>query len=431
MQAPCAARQPAHSPALCCARESDIVINGKEELPACEKLFKKRKGEEEMKGMQVKGAISVLAAAMLLGAAAGAAALEIQSGNDKVELKLKGHVNRAVMFADDGRESKAFHVDNTNSESRVGLFGKVKASEKLTIGGNFELQWQANPSDKVSMEKESVSGEFVDRAMEVYFDFKQFGKISLGKGKMASDESVEVDLSGTDLAGNVGVADVGGGLKFNGPASLDPTIDADGNVVDKRLSVGNVFDQMDGLSKKNRVRYDSPALAGFSIGLSAGEKDMADATLNYSGDFSGAKLEGVLAFVNPGSGKDYSQIDGSVSALFDFGLSLTAASGSRSMDNLPAGGDDPVYSYGKIGWKCDKLLPYGSTAVSVDYGVYENIKHQDKGEEGTAYGVQLVQKLADWSTELFAAYRNFALEDGSGASYDDISLVMAGARLKF
>lgn len=384
-----------------------------------------------MKGIQVKGTISVLAAVMLLGAAANASALDIQSGNDKVELKLKGHLDRAVVFADDGKESKTFHVDNTNSESRVGLFGKVKASENLTIGGNFELQWQANPSDKVSMEEESVAGEFVDRAMEVYFDSKQFGKLSVGKGKMASDESVEVDLSGTDLAGNVGVGDVGGSLKFNGPASLDPTVDEDGKIVDKRLSVGNVFDHMDGLSKKNRVRYDSPALAGFSVSASAGEKDMADATLNYSGEFSGTKLQGVLAFVNPGSGKDYSQIDGSLSALFDFGLNLTVASGSRDLDNMPAGGDDPVYTYGKIGWKCDKLLPYGSTAFSVDYGVYENIKHQDKGEEGTAYGVQLVQKLSDWNTELFAAYRNFALEDNTGADYDDISLVMAGARLKF
>jgi hypothetical protein len=139
----------------------------------------------------------------------------------------------------------------------------------------------------------------------------------------------------------------------------------------------------------------------------------------------------VLALVNPGSGKDYSQIDGSLSALFDFGLNLTVASGSRSMDKLPAGGDDPVYSYGKIGWKCDKLLPYGSTAFSIDYGVYENIKHQDKDEQGTAYGLQLVQKLADWNTELFAAYRNFSLEDNTGAEYDDISVIMSGARLKF
>jgi hypothetical protein len=188
---------------------------------------------------------------------------------------------------------------------------------------------------------------------------------------------------------------------------------------------------MDGLSRKNRVRYDTPKFAGFGIGVSAGEKDMADATLTYSGQFSGTKVQGALAWINPGSGKDYSQIDGSLSVLFDVGLNLTVASGSRDLDKMPAGGDDPVFTYGKIGWKFENLLPYGATAVSVDYGVYENIKHQNKGEEGTAYGLQLVQKLSDYSTELYAAWRSYGLEDSSGADYDDISIVMAGARIKF
>lgn len=384
-----------------------------------------------MRKLYSQGAITLTTGALLLGLSTGASALEIKSGNDKVQVKLYGQLNRAVMYADDGKDSKFFHVDNTNSESRVGLEGKLEASENLTVGSNFELQWQANPSDKVSMAEESISGQFVERLLEMYVDSKPFGKFSLGKGKMSSDDSAEADLSGTELAGQSGVARIGGGLKFNGPASLDPTVDKDGKVVDKRLAVSDVFDQMDGLSKRNRVRYDTPKFAGFGIGVSAGEKDMTDATLTYTGQFSGTKLQGALAWANPGSGKNYSQIDGSLSALFDFGLSLTVASGTRDMDNLPAGGDDPVYTYGKIGWKCDNLLPVGSTAFSLDYGVYENIKHQDKDEQGTAYGLQLVQKLSDYSTELFAAWRNYKLDDKTSADYDDISIIMAGARIKF
>jgi predicted porin len=384
-----------------------------------------------MRKLYSQSAITVTAGAMLLGMATGASALEIKSGNDKVQVKLYGHLARAVMFADDGRESKAFHVDNTNSESRIGLDGKLEVSETLTLGSNFELQWQSNPSDKVSLEEESISGKFEERLLDIYADSKPFGKFSLGRGKMSSDDSSEVDLSGTDLAGNVGVADVGGGFRFNGPASLEPTVDENGEIVDKRLTVSNVFDQMDGLSRRNRVRYDTPKFAGFGIGVSAGEKDMADATLTYSNQFSGTKVQGALAWVNPGSGKDYSQIDGSLSVLFDVGLNLTVASGSRELDKMPAGGDDPVFTYGKIGWKCENLLPVGSTAFSFDYGVYENIKHQNKGEEGTAYGFQLVQKLSDYSTELYAAWRSYSLEDSTGADYDDISIVMAGARIKF
>ncbi|MCI5147252.1 MAG: hypothetical protein D3923_17425, partial [Candidatus Electrothrix sp. AR3] len=106
------------------------------------------------------------------------------------------------------------------------------------------------------------------------------------------------------------------------------------------------------------------------------------------------------------------------------------AGGSRDLDEMPAGGDDPTFMYGKIGYQCKKLSA-GSTALSVDYGVYDNIKHQDSEEEGTAYGVQFVQKFSNYNTELYGAYRNIELEDKSGADYEPISIAMAGVRLKF
>ncbi len=376
------------------------------------------------------GALSLTAAAVLL-AAASASALEIKSGTDKVNVELYGQLNRAVMYADDGKDSKFFHVDNDNSSSRVGLNGKIDATESLTIGSNFELEWQANPSNLVSMEQETISGEFEERLLDIYFSCKKSGKFSIGRGKMASEDSSEVDLSGTSLAGLSDVAKVGGGIKFNGPASLDPTVDKDGKIVDNRLSVGSVFNNMDGLAKKNRVRYDTPKFGGFSLAAAAGEKSMNDAALLYAGDLAGTKVEGALAWGDFGDDKPYSQINGSLSVLFPMGLNLTFASGSRDLDTMPAGGDDPKFMYGKVGYICNNIFSVGSTAISADYSVDENIKRQNKDEKGTAYGVQFVQKLSAYSTELFAAYKNYQLEDNTSADYDDIVVVMSGARFKF
>lgn len=367
------------------------------------------------------GAVALAAGAALLAAAAGASALEIKTGNDKVELQLKGHVNRALMYVDDGNESNVFHVDNTNSETRVGLYGKLAATETLTIGSNFELQWQANPSDKVSMEEESISGDFKERLAEIYFDCKKGGKFWLGRGKMTSDDSSEVDLSGTELAGNSGVTDVGGGFMFH---------DSKAAPVANGSTVKDVFNSMDG-TRYNRVRYDTPKLAGFSLGASAAEQDIADVSLKHSSELAGMKVEGVLTWYTPGDLGDYSQINGSLSALFDSGFNLTAAGGTRDMNNMPAGGDDPVFMYGKVGYICKELFPLGSTAFSVDYGVFENAKKQDIEQKGTATGVQMVQNFSDWSTELFAAYRGYTLEDKTSADYDDITIVMGGARFKF
>jgi hypothetical protein len=376
--------------------------------------------------------VTLAAGAMLLAAATGASALEVKTGNDKVNVELYGQINRAVMYADDGNDSNFFHVDNNNSSTRVGLTGKIDATESLTIGSNFELEWQDNPSNLVSMDSESISGEFNDRLAEIYFSCKTSGKFSIGKGKMASEDSSETDLSGTTLAGLSAVDKVGGGFKFYDPAYVAPAPTASGEpAADTRLTVGNVFNNMDGLAKKNRVRYDTPKFAGFSLAAAAGEKEMTDAALMYSGEFEGTKVEGALAWGDFGDDKPYSQINGSASVLFPFGLNLTFATGTRDLDKMPAGGDDPVFMYGKIGYICDKMFSVGSTAVSVDYSVDENIKRQNKGEEGTAYGLQLVQKLSAYSTELYAAYRTYALEDNTSANYEDITIVMGGARFKF
>jgi hypothetical protein len=368
--------------------------------------------------------------AMLFGGAVSVSALEVKSGYDKVDLKLYGHINRAVMAVDDGNDSKVFHVDNTHSESRVGLKAKIAASESLTIGGNLEAQWQANPSEKVSMDEESVSADLKERKIEVYFDSKKLGKLSLGQGQMASDDTSEVDLSGTSLAGNAGVGDAGGGFYFyDNVKNSAPSDKAGEDEKEKGVKVSDVFNQMDGLSKKNRVRYDTPKLGGFSLGVSSGEKEIADAALTYSGELAdGTKLKAGVAYSDPG--KDYTQINGSASVLFGFGLNFTVAGGTRDLDKMPANGDDPTFMYGKVGYKA-KFFSIGSTACSFDYGVFSNINKQDTEEEGTAYGVQLVQKWSDYNTELFAAYRNFELEDNTSADYESISLAMAGVRVKF
>lgn len=379
-----------------------------------------------MKKAYTTTAITMTVGAMLLGGAVSASALDLKSGNDKVDLKLYGHINRAVMAVDNGDKDKVFHVDNSHSESRVGLKAKVAASESLTIGGDVEVQWQANPSNKVSMDEESISAELKERIIEIYFDFAEIGKFSIGKGKMASEETSEVDLSGTALAGNVGVGDAGAGFSFY---DKNATMSADGEEAES-ITVGDVFDQMDGLSKKNRVRYDTPKLGGFSLAVASGEKERADAALKYSGKLGGAKLKAAIAYSDPGKDKDYTQINGSASVLFDFGLNLTVAGGSRDLDDMSAGGDDPMFMYGKIGYKT-KIFSIGSTACSFDYGVFENIEHQNTEEEGTAYGIQVVQKLSDYNTEIFAAYRNFELEDNSTSDYEPISLAMTGARIKF
>ncbi|MCI5224067.1 MAG: porin [Candidatus Electrothrix sp. AR4] len=377
--------------------------------------------------------ITVITAAILLSGVSEASSLEVKSGNDNVNVNLYGQINRAVMFADDGNEQKLFHVDNDNSSTRLGLNGKVAANESLTVGGKFEVEWQANPSNKVSMEEESISGSFNERHMDLYFTLKDIGKLSIGRGDMASNGSSEVDLSGTTVAG-FSELDIGRGFAFYDTSGIAVSAE-DGAQAAARagyvgITVNNVFSSMDGLSRRNRVRYDTPTFAGFTVGVAAGEEERSDLALRYSNRFGGTKLQAAVAYSNPGERSDYSQVNGSTSVLFGFGLNLTLAVGVRDMDDIPVNGENPAFTYSKIGYKMD-LISAGSTAFSFDYGIYENIGTMDAEQEGTLMGVQFVQKFSTYSSELFVAYRNWEVEDKSGAEYEPISIMLAGARIKF
>jgi hypothetical protein len=381
-----------------------------------------KEGERGVMKKQTPCTVTVFTAALLLSASA-AAALEIQSGSDKVQLQLYGEIDRAVMYADDGNQDKVFHVDNSNSETKIGLTGEVAATPCLTVGGNLEYVWQSNPSNAVSMEEESIAGEFGAELVELYLA-GDLGKLSLGKGEMASDVSGEHDLSGTDVVGNVGFADIGGGLTFFD--STNNAYSAAGFTADAVFNGGL---SSEGLGKANRVRYDTPSFGGFTLSGAIGEEEISDVALEYAGVFSGGELEAEVAWFNADEG--WSQISGSASVLFSTGLNFTIAASSKDVDDMPANGDDPTFIYGKIGYIADQLCPVGSTAISVDYGMYNNAAALDIGQEAVGFGVQLVQELAAWSTDLYAGYRLLSLEDDTAIEYEDISIITAGARFSF
>ena len=77
-----------------------------------------------------------------------AAALLTASPVTFADVTLKGQVNRAVMYADDGVDSDTFFVDNDNSSTRLIIDGKHKFNDDVTIGAQFEVEHQSNSSDR-------------------------------------------------------------------------------------------------------------------------------------------------------------------------------------------------------------------------------------------------------------------------------------------
>ncbi len=70
----------------------------------------------------------------------------------------------------------------------------------------------------------------------------------------------------------------------------------------------------------------------------------------------------------------------------------------------------------------------GSTAFAIDYGDYNEVAQNN--DDATSWGLMAVQNFSDWGTDIYALFRNYELSRTS-ASYDDIDVFMAGARVKF
>ena len=342
----------------------------------------------------------------------------VSSGNDKVRLEISGYLNRGVFISDDGSQTDVHHVDGPGP-SRFRIKGKVKAGQDLTIGSILEVDFRSNSIGDVSqlsLSKDASNARFNQRHMDIYFASETWGKLSLGQGDTASNKTSEVDLSGTKMVARSNVGRAAGSLIFrqsNGLLNADnPTID-------------DVFSNMDGLSRKDRIRYDSPKLSGLRLSVGATFDDVYDGAIRYGVDLGPTKIAVALGAASSVSKNTFAQYSGSGSALWDNGFSVSLAGGIR--DAKIKNREDPVFYYAKLG-KNQKMFDLGKTGFSVDYQ-----QSRDVGQDGDiahAAGLQIVQKLSDWATELYFDLRRAEL-DRPGVEYHDLSSGLLGARVKF
>lgn len=62
----------------------------------------------------------------------------VTSREKNVDVQLCGYINRAVLAVGNGDVSEAYLVDNTNSQTRIGVNASVKNTEGSNVGGIIE-----------------------------------------------------------------------------------------------------------------------------------------------------------------------------------------------------------------------------------------------------------------------------------------------------
>ncbi len=349
---------------------------------------------------------------VFIGLALAAAVMVIVAPAYALDFAISGQVNRALLYADDGSSAKWFFVDNDNSSTRFRFRGSNDFEGGWKVGFLWEVEMQSNPSNKVSMSDDSDLGpvNFNERHADVWIE--KWGTLRLGQGDTATNGTSEVDLSGTDLAAYSSVDDVGGNFEFRD------------NGVGTGITVGGSRSNFDGLSRKDRIRYDTPRWAGFFASGSIEGSNQWDVAARYAGDFGWARFAAAAGWADFGTSSDSddgnrnSEFSSSASMLFDFGLNFTAAYAIRDQDDT-----DPWNLYGKIGYKFLE-----KHAASIQYSRTKNLSAKD--DKGDTFGLGYVFSAWD-SVEFYGTYYLFMLDRDEGSDPDDINIFMAGVRIKF
>ncbi|MEK7246511.1 MAG: porin [Pseudomonadota bacterium] len=350
------------------------------------------------------------------------AAENIKNGQDKVKLVIGGHVAKAVLFAGDGKASRTLIVDNAAATTRFNFSADAPVNDDFSFGSQFEAETPANNASVVTIHEGNgdtnrTRNTFTGRKAEVMMTDKRFGKIWLGLGSVSTDEIVEADLSGTAVSGNYAdSATIGTAFVFYNPQ----TRTWDGP------AVGDVVVSLNG-NNDDRIRYDTPTYGGFFASAAFVSGGAADAALRYAGKAGPFEFAAAIGYYNL-SGINTTvdnQVVGSASVLHESGLNLSFSAGRR--EHKDAARDDGKSLYGKIGYIA-KLFGVGPTAFGIDYGVYDD--YGQNNDEAKQYSIGVVQHFEEIGSQIYLLGKAYEL-DRTDASFDDIRLVMAGARVVF
>jgi predicted porin len=405
-----------------------------------------------------------------------------RKGNRKVSLTISGQISQELLFWDDGIQNDMYVTGANTSNSRWRFLGSAKISPEVTAGFLYEMQTYASASSAVN---QSPGGDDLGatnagiREALAWIEHSRLGRVTIGHGSNAANNSILVDLSGKGMAASNGV--------FLHPAAFRIGTSAG---TYSAFTWANFFQGSgDWLNTRNEhIQYRTPTFAGFSFGASFGEDNYWDVEGRYSGEFNGVRIAGRLAYsvlsefdqgiatpgADPGDpsvaapfgscnfncSKKIEQLAGSLSIRhMPTGIFFTGAAGSREVKGQQFGTFDSdgalVAATAPINFDASFFYLSGGIARNITglgdtvfYGEYSEWKGvgQDtmNATTGASRGVTSSDKLEHWGVgivqhvdaaamEFWLAYKNYSLSGPTARTIDaeDLHSVTAGTRIRF
>ena len=229
-------------------------------------------------------------------------ATTVRKGTRKVSLTLSGHVNRGIMWYDDGSMTGWRSFDNIMSHSRFRLQGNAKINADWTMGYYQEFEFSTASNFAVSQLDDrgfnSAGGNlqgsspfnFAIRQSHWFLKNARLGTVSVGRLNMATK-----DMPGTELGGIAIVASSDMILQqFNFLLRPAGTVGRQG-LSSVRLGAFRTQSSADNL-RTDGVRYDSPTIMGFTLSTAAGDDYIWDVALRHEAEWNGFKFASATGY---------------------------------------------------------------------------------------------------------------------------------------
>jgi predicted porin len=382
-------------------------------------------------------------------AAAIAGALTVPMTAIAVESNFYGHVNREILFLDDGEASDVQFLDNTAYSTRFGWRGSADMGNGITAGARIEMATQSNLGGGST--KLGDNGDFSIRLRQSYVWFSgNWGTLSLGQASDSLDGVAFSDLSGAWMAAE-NYPDHGGLAQFR-----DDTTGAYTSLI-----VYHIFASFDG-ARRDLVKYDSPAFGPVSISTFAATNNAWGVNANLDTELAGGQLWAQLGYMEnqpefnrsvvSTAGSKTGTLTGSISYKFSQGTNIMFAYGTnfRDEDNFGIAGspgsgtafcnaasaagqdcDDPEHWYVALGHD------WGNNSVRVQYQETDDFI---LGCSGESIGVGFNHSIPKPKVDLYTGYHNYSADCndvGAGqigattGDLQDIDVFMVGAKVAF
>ena len=375
---------------------------------------------------------STVAVAALFAVAAPVANAEIKSGN-KNSLTISGQVVRAIFHADDGVSDKTFQSGGNWTASRVRWIASGKVNENVTAGASIEMNIPiSNKDDNLRLGlhgigaletgKNKAAGTVADsgwaiRHQYVWVKHKKFGKLSLGNTDPGSNGTSEADFTGTSMFAMSDGSSYGSGITFKNTTIASAPKDSD-------VLVKDAISNLDGISRSDVIRYDTPRFMGLQLKAAAIAGGHRDVGLNYSGKFGPVKVKARAGYANydRAASANYNA-SGSVAVLHDSGLLAAFATGKQDFSGM----EDPSFIYFGVGYNA-KIFNAGQTAFYFKWNQTDDKVGADKvaNSEGEAIGFAVTQKFSAIGAQIGLEYMNYSLDSKSNTmnnTFDDIDVI--------